>query len=122
MPYFEVNMSNIKTKFQIQVFRYFDEDIQQQFIKGGMVVRLLHSEKEGFLHSDNQDFTGDGTSEVYLWNFKGKKTDNEALSSNSLFEIETAAPITVKNESHQENKNTDDLLEVKRQDPEKRFG
>lgn len=121
-PYFEVNVSNIKTKFQIQVFRYFDEDIQEQYIKGGMVVRLIHSEKEGFLHSDDKDFTNDGTPEVYLWNFKGKKTDNEALSSNSLFEIEIAPPRVKQNDQDKKQAHKEEQLEVKRQNPEKRFG
>jgi hypothetical protein len=31
--------------------------------------------------------------EVYLWNFKGKITDLEALSSQSLFELEVASPL-----------------------------
>jgi hypothetical protein len=71
-PYFEVNVSNNKTKFQIQIYRYYDEDLDNQFIKGGMIIKLLHSEKGGFLHSDDKDFTDDGLAEVYLWNFKGK--------------------------------------------------
>lgn len=58
-----------------------------------MVVRFLHSEKGGFLHSDDKDFTDDGLAEVYLWNFKGKSTDLEAFSSSSLFEIEVANPL-----------------------------
>lgn len=57
------------------------------------MVRLLHSERGGYLHSDDKDFTNDGLAEVYLWNFKGKTTDLDALSSNSLFEIEVATPL-----------------------------
>ena len=71
-PICEVNASNLRTKFQIQIYRYYNEDLQDQFIKGGSVVRLLHSEKGGYLHSDDTDFTNDGITEVYLWNFKGK--------------------------------------------------
>ena len=56
-------------------------------------MRLLHSEKGGYLHSDDKDFTDDGLAEVYLWNFKGKTTDLEALSSFSLFELEIASPM-----------------------------
>jgi hypothetical protein len=105
------------------VFRYFNEDFESQFIKGGTVVRLVHSEKDGFLHSDDVDFTGDGTSEVYLWNYKGKKTDNEAKSSHSLFEIEPAAPLDAKVSCCSKNDKDDSLgLGVKRQDPDKRFG
>jgi len=74
----------------IQIYRYFNEDPLSQYIKGGMVFRLLHSERGGFLHSDDKDFTDDGLAEVYLWNFKGKPTDLEAMSSSSLFEIELA--------------------------------
>lgn len=47
------------------------EDNNDQFIKGGSVVRLLHSERGGYLHCDDKDFTDDGITEVYLWNFKG---------------------------------------------------
>lgn len=57
-----------------------------------MIVRLLHSERGGFLHSDDMDFTDDGLAEVYLWNFKGRTNDLEARSSSSLFEIELAVP------------------------------
>ena len=88
-----MNVSNLRTKFQIQVYRYFNEDPDEQFIKGGSIVRLLHSEKGGFLHSDDKDFTNDGIAEVYLWNFKGKQTDIESISSNSLFQIEIAGPL-----------------------------
>ena len=63
------------------------------FVMCGTVVRLLHSERGGYLHSDDKDFTNNGQAEVYLWNFKGKNTDFEALSSSSLFEIELATPI-----------------------------
>ena len=72
VPFCEVNVSNAKSKFQVIIFRYFDEDIDNQFIKGGSVVRLLHSERGGFIHSDDKDFTDDVLAEVYLWNFKGK--------------------------------------------------
>ena len=74
-----------------KIYRFFNEDFDDQFIKGGSVVRLLHSERGGYLHSDDKDFTDDGLAEVYLWNFKGKTTDLEALSSSSLFEIEIAS-------------------------------
>jgi hypothetical protein len=86
-------MSNLKTKFQIQIYRYFNEDLDNHYIKGGSVVRLLHSEKGGFLHSDDSDFTNDGITEVYLWNFKGKQTDIDSISSNSLFHVELASRV-----------------------------
>jgi hypothetical protein len=88
-----VNVSNLKSKFQIQIYRYFNEDIDDQFIKGGSVVRLLHSERGGYLHSDDKDFTNDGIIEVYFWNFKGNQNDLEANSSFSLFEVEVAGPL-----------------------------
>ena len=78
VPQCEVNLSGSKSKFQIVIYRYYDEDLDQQFIKGGSVVRLLHSERGGFMHSDDKDFTDDGLAEVYLWNFKGKATDLES--------------------------------------------
>ena len=84
------------------------------------MVRLMHSEKGGFLHSDDKDFTDDGLAEVYLWNFKGKSTDLEALSSSSLFEIEIANPLIEVKQTGIIKQN--DILEVKRQDPSKRFG
>ena len=83
----------MKTKFTINIYRYYDEDNDGQFIKGGSIVRFLHSEKGGFLHSDDKDFTDDGLAEVYCWNFKGKVTDLEANSSSSLFEVELASPM-----------------------------
>jgi len=43
------------------------------------------------MHSDDTDFNDNGLAEVYTWNFKGKTTDLEALSSFSLFEIEIAS-------------------------------
>ena len=72
VPLYELNVSTIRTKFTVRIHRYFDEDPDLQFIKGGEVVRLLHSERGGFVHSDDKDFTDDGLAEVYLWNFKGK--------------------------------------------------
>jgi hypothetical protein len=94
VPHMEVNVSGNKTKFQVMVARYHDEDSEndERYLKGGMSIRLLHSEKGGFLHSDDKDFTDDGLAEVYLWNFKGKSPDLEANSSSSLFEIEIANP------------------------------
>jgi hypothetical protein len=56
----------------------------------------MHTEKGGFIHSDNKDFTSSGLAEVYLWNFKGKPTEMEAMSSASLFEIEVANPYDIK--------------------------
>jgi hypothetical protein len=50
------------------------------------------------VHSDDTDFNDNGLAEVYMWNFKGKTTDLEALSSSSLFEIEIASiKETIKN-------------------------
>jgi hypothetical protein len=74
-PLCEVNVSMIKSKFSIMIYRYFDEDLNDIFIKGGSVISLLHSEKGGFICSNNKDFTADGLNEVYIWNFKGKSTD-----------------------------------------------
>ena len=118
-PHFEVNISNVKTKFQIQVFSYYNEDNENQFIKGGMICRLLHSEKGGYMHSDDKDFSNDGAAEVYLWNFKGKVTSLEAMSSSSLFEIEVANPLKLKS---CKSKAKAQELEIKRQDENRRFG
>lgn len=92
VPQCEVNLSNSKSKFMIQIYRYYNEDPDGYFVKGGDVVRLVHSEKGGFVHSDDKDFTNDGLAEVYIWNYKGKPSDPEAKSSSSLFEVELASP------------------------------
>ena len=84
----EVNLSTVRNKFSIIIYRYFYKDPVDIFIKGGSVIRCLYSEIGGYLHSDDKDFTDDGLAEVYLWNFKGKSTDLEASSSSSLFQIE----------------------------------
>ena len=34
-PQLEVNISDIRTKFQIQIYRYYDEDPNDEFIKCG---------------------------------------------------------------------------------------
>lgn len=114
-PHFEVNTSNNKCKFTILIYRYWNEDLDEQYIKGGMVVRLLHSELGGFLHSDDTDFNDNGLAEVYMWKFKGKTTDLEATSSSSLFEIEIAS----KKESGSKLRLQ---TEIQRQDPLKRSG
>jgi hypothetical protein len=114
MPHYEVNASNNKSKFTILVFRYFDEDLDEQFISGGNVVRLLHSELGGFMHSDDTDFDNNGLSQVYTWNFKGKSTELEARSSFSLFEIEMASKKKDKQDAIKSQSN--------RQDANKRIG
>jgi hypothetical protein len=78
VPQCEVNLSSGKSKFMIQIYRYYNEDPDGYFVKGGDVVRLVHSEKGGFVHSDDKDFTNDGLAEVYIWNYKGKPSDPEA--------------------------------------------
>jgi len=120
VPYLEINVSQMKTKFQVQIFRYHDEDPNDQFIKGGMVVRLIHSEQGGVLHSDDKDFTDDGMAEVYLWNFKGKMTDIEAMSSSSLFEIEYASELSKAIQKHPSTPK--DNQAIKTQDENTRFG
>jgi hypothetical protein len=44
-------------------------------------VRFLHSESSGYISSDDNDFTGDDLAEVFLWNFKGRSDDIEAIST-----------------------------------------
>jgi hypothetical protein len=72
------------------------------FLKGGSVVRLLHSENKAYLHSDSK-IVEDGTAECYFWTYFGKSSDPEALSTNSLFRIEIASPY-VSPEDRTENK------------------
>ena len=59
-------------------------------MKSGSVIRIQNSEIGGYICSDDKDFTDDGLSEVYLWTFKGEKTDFENSTSSSLFEVELA--------------------------------
>ena len=87
-PCYEVNCSSNKSKFSLRPFRNFESDGAIHFIKGGQVVRLQHSETTGFFSSDDADFDGDGLAEVFLWTYKGKNSDIEANSTNSLFELE----------------------------------
>lgn len=84
-----------------------------------MICRFLHSEKGGYMHSDDKDFTDDGAAEVYLWNFKGKATSLEATSSSSLFEIEVANPVK---QAPCSLLAKDQELEIKRQDEDRRVG
>ena len=54
------------------------------------MVTLKHSELQGLLSSDDNDFSDDGLAEVFLWVFKGKEDDVENFNTQSLFEIEIA--------------------------------
>jgi hypothetical protein len=67
-----------------------NEDHNKKYIKGGMVVRLLHTEIGGYLTSDDTDFTGDDLAEVFIRKNKGDQADIEAKSTGGLFEIEIA--------------------------------
>jgi len=77
----EVNTSTSRNKFTVRLFRGWKEDSSENIINGQMIVRLQHSESGAFLCSDDNDFTGDGLAEVFLWNYKGKSTDIEAMST-----------------------------------------
>ena len=67
------------------------------------------------MHSDDKDFTDDGLAEVYLWNFKGKQTDLDALSSSSLFELEIATSLSPEIvDAEKSSKNTDDKKPLER--------
>jgi hypothetical protein len=54
----EVKQEGSLSRFETR--KYFDEDPDDQFVMCGTLVRLLHSERGGFLHSDDKDFTNDG--------------------------------------------------------------
>jgi hypothetical protein len=73
------------------VFRQFDEDPDDKFLKGGSIVRLLHTENRAYLHSDSK-LVEDESAECYFWTYGGKSSDLEAVSVNSLFQIEVASP------------------------------
>ncbi len=85
---YEVNTSSLRSNFTIRPYRSFEDDLNDQIVKGGQVVRFQHSESAGYICSDDNDFTGDGLAEVFFWNFKGKSTDIEATSMQSYFELE----------------------------------
>jgi hypothetical protein len=78
---YEVNTASNRSNFTIRAYRSYDDDLAENTIKGGQVVRFLHSESGGYISSDDNDFTGDDLAEVFLWNFKGKSTDIEAMST-----------------------------------------
>jgi len=64
---------------------------------------------------------------VYLWNFKGKQSDPEALSSSSLFEIEIASKIDplgqpLDTQSFSKSALDSKKEEIKRQDFNERTG
>ena len=63
----------------------------------------------GYVHSDDKDFTDDGLAEVYLWNFKGKQNDFEAMSSSSLFELELAGPMQKEKKKTDETKTPSEI-------------
>jgi len=46
------------------------------------------------------DFTGDGLAEVFLWNYKGKSTDIEAMSTQTYFELEIVDDLYATNGAH----------------------
>lgn len=56
-------------------------------------MRFLHSESGGYISSDDNDFTGDDLAEVFLWNYKGKTHDLEALSTQTYFELEIVSDV-----------------------------
>jgi hypothetical protein len=85
---YEVNTSSNRSNFTIRPYRSYRDEQMSTIIKGGQVVRLQHSETGGFICSDDNDFTGDNLAEVFLWNFKGKSSDIEAMSTQTFFELE----------------------------------
>ena len=90
---YEVNTASNKSNFTIRPYRSYAEELEENIIKGGQVVRFLHSESNGYICSDDNDFTGDDLAEVFLWNFKGRSTDIEAMSTQTFFELEIVAEI-----------------------------
>lgn len=78
---YEVNTASNKSNFTIRPYRSFTDEMCSDTIKGGQVVRFQHSESQGYICSDDNDFTGDNLAEVFLWNYKGKSNDIEAMST-----------------------------------------
>ena len=87
-PCYEVNCSSSSSKFTIRPYRSFASVKEEHIIKGGQVVRLQHSETSGYICSDDTDYNEDGLAEVFLWTYKGKHTDIEAITTQTLFELE----------------------------------
>lgn len=52
---YEVNTSSIWSNFTIRPYRSFMDETAQNVIKGGSVVRFLHSESSGYISGDDND-------------------------------------------------------------------
>jgi hypothetical protein len=80
VPLYEVNAGTGFSRFRCVPYCTYDQD-DKKFLRGGSVVTLRHSEKQGLLSSDDNDFTDDGLAEVFLWVYKGKEEDVENFNT-----------------------------------------
>eukprot|EP00359_Climacostomum_virens_P006183 CAMPEP_0204913810 /NCGR_PEP_ID=MMETSP1397-20131031/11670_1 /ASSEMBLY_ACC=CAM_ASM_000891 /TAXON_ID=49980 /ORGANISM="Climacostomum Climacostomum virens, Strain Stock W-24" /LENGTH=436 /DNA_ID=CAMNT_0052085137 /DNA_START=12 /DNA_END=1318 /DNA_ORIENTATION=+ len=90
---FEVNLSNTQRTWKFVPYSFYRSDTAF-VLKGGDIVRLYHTEKEGYLASEGVDFTEDGLPEVYVRHSK-KEDDQEATCCGDLFIVEIAEKSTV---------------------------
>jgi hypothetical protein len=85
---YEANLSQNAKSWRFTPYGFYKSD-SGYFLKGGDIVRLYHTEKEGFMASEGTDFTQDGLAEVYIRHFADEE-DIEAFCCGSLFIIEIA--------------------------------
>jgi len=70
---------------RLQIAPFCQEDGGSKFIRGQQVVKLQHTELEGYLAADGSDFSQDGLGEVFV---RSSSDPKEAACSGAFFEIE----------------------------------
>jgi hypothetical protein len=83
---YEANLSSMPKPWKF-VSHSFNRSDTAHALKGGSIVRLYHTEKEGYLASEGLDFTKDGTDDVFLRHSINDE-DFESSCCGDLFIIE----------------------------------